>query len=557
MWKSHTRSDKLGKDRWSTVTRPSIVDVPVDDVLHETSIAIYDFGHSHTKEWLNISTGNSSEHRELVELSVKPTKQQSLSSPRNMDCSSVISSGYMKKSSGKKDVGRSQPHLIPRFKLGNEDHFGVKSSEGCSFVHVNLVQPSNDSKSEQDKLRGHRVSSTDHDEVVSEGVNDVEVCDLSDAEIEEISVAPATSMMKRPSYSGTSRSITLSEAMKLKQIVVGSPFRNFSPEWYHQSFTFSNHKDLMYGLIQRKGGPCGIVAAVQAYIILHLVFGDVPSCLTDGKLRPSIEDRNRALVLALSTILWRAGQKKRAVVTVISRRMVFDTCEKLKTDGIIEKLILKTFESYDDLVNYLYCCSVELQAESSNSCITFLYSAILSRGIDRVVKDMDDPSYTLVGRQGYCTQEMVNLFLTGKAVSNVFNGTLELGKSSLNGTTLHGIPDQSDIGFLSLFEHYQSCEVGSHLKNPRNPIWIVLSESHFSVLFATCKEVLLVNKDPFHLFYYDGLSRQDEEICLTIDPRGEVFHDPDDSDFVPPLELCIHTRWKEAAVNWNGTDPLL
>ncbi|XP_022236662.1 probable ubiquitin carboxyl-terminal hydrolase MINDY-4 [Limulus polyphemus] len=173
------------------------------------------------------------------------------------------------------------------------------------------------------------------------------------------------------------------------------------------------------------------------------------------------------------------------------------------------------------------------------------------------MKDMDDPSCTLVGRQGYCTQEMVNLFLIGKAVSNVFNGTVELGKSGLDGTTLHGIPEQSDVGFLSLFEHYQSCEVGSHLKNPRNPIWIVLSESHFSVLFATCKEVLSLNKDPFHLFYYDGLSRQDEEICLTVDPRGQVFHESGDSDFVPPLELCIQTRWKEAAVNWNGTDPLL
>ncbi|XP_022258699.1 probable ubiquitin carboxyl-terminal hydrolase MINDY-4, partial [Limulus polyphemus] len=285
MWKTHTRSDEIGKDRWSTVTRPSIVDVPVDEVLHEASRGTYDFGHSHTKEWLSISRGNSFEPKELVELNVKPTKvtkQQSLASSRNLDRSSVVSSDYMRKSSGKKDVGISQPYLLPSLKLENRDPSRVKSSERHSFVHVKLEQPSNDSISGQQKVKGHRVSSTDHDKVVNEGVGDLEVCDLSDAEIEEVSVAPATSMMCRPSYSGISRSITLSEAMKLKQIVLGSPFRNFNPEWHHQSFTFSNHKDLMYGLIQRKGGPCGVLAAVQAYIILHLVFGDVPSCLTDG-----------------------------------------------------------------------------------------------------------------------------------------------------------------------------------------------------------------------------------------------------------------------------------
>jgi hypothetical protein len=30
----------------------------------------------------------------------------------------------------------------------------------------------------------------------------------------------------------------------------------------------------------------------------------------------------------------------------------------------------------------------------------------------------------------------------------------------------------------------QSCQVGSHLKNPQFPIWVVCSESHFSLVFA-------------------------------------------------------------------------
>ena len=48
---------------------------------------------------------------------------------------------------------------------------------------------------------------------------------------------------------------------------------------------------------------------------------------------------------------------------------------------------------------------------------------------------------------------------------------------------LKGIDKQSDIGLLSLFEHYKSIKVGNNLKNPKFPIWVICSESHFTVLF--------------------------------------------------------------------------
>jgi ubiquitin carboxyl-terminal hydrolase MINDY-3/4 len=129
------------------------------------------------------------------------------------------------------------------------------------------------------------------------------------------------------------------------------------------------------------------------------------------------------------------------------------------------------------------------------------------------MKDMDDPSSNLMGKHGYCTQDMVNLLIHGRAVSNVFNDSVELDNLELRG------PDKrNDIGVLSLFEHYKSCEVGSYYKTPRYPIWVVCSESHFSVLFAFRKEILTDWKaeSKFDLYYYDGLARQDEQIKLTI-----------------------------------------
>ena len=83
--------------------------------------------------------------------------------------------------------------------------------------------------------------------------------------------------------------------------------------------------------------------------------------------------------------------------------------------------------------------------------------------------------------------------------------------------------------------------------------------------------------DPFDLFYYDELGRQDEQIrcasglvyCaskvplsvavntgrLTVDPNPAKS--PDIHDLTPPLEHCIRTRWTGASVDWNGTEELL
>lgn len=77
-------------------------------------------------------------------------------------------------------------------------------------------------------------------------------------------------------------------------------------------------------------------------------------------------------------------------------------------------------------------------------------------------------------------QEIVNLFLCGQAVPNVFDGNIDLG----GGMCLKGIPTSVEVGFLTLLEALNLCKVGQHLKRPRWPIWVVGSESHYTVLFA-------------------------------------------------------------------------
>ena len=58
--------------------------------------------------------------------------------------------------------------------------------------------------------------------------------------------------------------------------------------------------------------------------------------------------------------------------------------------------------------------------------------------------DMDIESSPLIGAHGYCSQEMVNLLLTGQAVSNTFDGQIVLEDSG-------SISRPGSFGFLGRF----------------------------------------------------------------------------------------------------------
>ncbi|XP_023125938.2 probable ubiquitin carboxyl-terminal hydrolase MINDY-4 isoform X1 [Amphiprion ocellaris] len=346
-------------------------------------------------------------------------------------------------------------------------------------------------------------------------------------------------------------------AAELKAVLLGSSLNYFSAEWRNQGFTFSEIHDLRYGIVQKKGGPCGVLASIQAFVLKNLLFENLKSsntCLQ--RLRPSNTTRRECLVLALGEVLWRAGEEKQATVAVNSGRNHFTPAGRCKSEGVLEKIACFTVENIKDL-HLLLEQHIQQFETGMLGCLLLTISAVLSRSVEKVREDMDVPSTSLIGAHGYCTQELVNLLLCGRAVSNVFDDDMELDSGDGNVTLLKGIKGSQDIGLLSLFEHYNICKVGAHLKTPRFPVWLVCSESHFSVLFGLQRE-LLTNEDGalgFDLYYYDGLANQQEEIRLSVS-YGEARPSCED-DLIPPLELCIRTRWKDASVSWNDTEPIL
>lgn len=113
----------------------------------------------------------------------------------------------------------------------------------------------------------------------------------------------------------------------------------------------------------------------------------------------------------------------------------------------------------------------------------FVMSLVESRGTERIKADMDDPNNTITSQFGHSSQELMNLLLTGQAVSNVFDNSMTLSEE----LTCRGIQYRPAIGYLSQLESLRYCEVGSYYKSPIFPIWIVASTNHFSVVFGNSK----------------------------------------------------------------------
>ncbi|GFQ74677.1 probable ubiquitin carboxyl-terminal hydrolase MINDY-4 [Trichonephila clavata] len=318
------------------------------------------------------------------------------------------------------------------------------------------------------------------------------------------------------SFMAEKRPITIDEACALRLLLFGNTMNSFGVAWTEQSFHFRCVPP--YGFIQKRAGPCGVLAAVQAFVIYELLFG--VSCI-DAKLGISklkSREKKEALARALTYILWQAGDDERAVVAIKHNDIVFDASTAtniLEFDGIIEYNI---------------------------STIIYL----------KIKQEMDDPGSHLIGGDGYCSQEVINLILIGKAVPNLFDGDLELNSGGSETTLLRGIPKQSKIGLLSLYEYQETCTVGDNYKNPIYPIWILLAESHFTVLFAVSKDIFKKrkSKDTFVLYHYDGLAKQHAETIYAINPAANTSPPPKDKT-LPIAIRCIYTRWPYASVETN------
>ncbi|KAK9817208.1 hypothetical protein WJX72_011077 [[Myrmecia] bisecta] len=85
--------------------------------------------------------------------------------------------------------------------------------------------------------------------------------------------------------------------------------------------------------------------------------------------------------------------------------------------------------------------------------LLLLFSVVLSHSVRQIQAERDEPESALIARHGYCSPDLVNLLLTGRAAANCFNGDWQL-----DGKVYRGIPARSHLGLLTLLEHCRYVE---------------------------------------------------------------------------------------------------
>lgn len=266
--------------------------------------------------------------------------------------------------------------------------------------------------------------------------------------------------------------------------------------WLDQGFVFCDYPN--FGLKQGRGGPCGILAAVQAEIIKGMIESGAGS--SDALSSPSSSsssssasssstplpdvptlssDEVEALFAnAIVKILSRAAEANNNILIVdyIGPAGGFVT---MHPDS--KEIVVYSFHTDETAVQFVRERMLS-SLQSPFGCMLFLWSLMLTRQLERLESDMDISDNTLIGRFGHCTQDLINLLLTGRASSNCMDGNMSMGDDS--GIIVKGVTERSSIGYLTHLESLRLCQVGTNYKVPVYPIWVVGSSSHFSVLFC-------------------------------------------------------------------------
>lgn len=299
--------------------------------------------------------------------------------------------------------------------------------------------------------------------------------------------------------------------------------------WYGQGFQFCEGGEsggngssvLAYGLKQGFGGPCGVLAAVQAEMIGNILFGTSgsPSPL-EGIELPTLtkEEIHAAFAKSICSILLRASAEEGRIVLVDAEDFTFtdfDNDSLMVQRGVKAVVFTSTEEAEAHVLRRLDLFS------STSGVIFYVMSLVLSRGIERVQGDMDIAmsGNTLIGRFGNGTQELINLLLTGRATTDVFDGNKPIGDSGL---VVKGVSQRPRIGYLTHLEALQLCQVGSFYKWPSLPVWVVASQSHFTVLFCPNPKI---NEE------------SESERLQNKAQRAFKSMDPDECGFIPADKL--------------------
>lgn len=265
------------------------------------------------------------------------------------------------------------------------------------------------------------------------------------AEDDELNAALALSMQSQEQLGPVIP--TVSDAMSFQRLLFGDASPHVMQQWINEGIMLAapphpgvepvvGSRGFTAGLSQEQGGPCAVLAAAQAFLLRRLLFEARPSepsqkPLTDGWLSAP-EDPERcllpdettaidALLRGLTDILWSTattrsvGPPNEASVAVVA----FLPPSLLPFNGSMTQLLGALLEysvRVDSWIAVYHALRERLPSlQSPSGALSFLCSALLSRGLGAFSAERDDASRPLIDPQfGHCSQEGLNLLLLGQ-----------------------------------------------------------------------------------------------------------------------------------------------
>lgn len=350
---------------------------------------------------------------------------------------------------------------------------------------------------------------------------------------------------------------------------------------------FSTADPHTWGVHQREGGPCGVLAVLQARACKYLFLGkSTLIAVAEGPSPQSAASQYRSAMLSavFETLqVIHSGLPQPAEMHLVLPHAYAAHSEApapLECDRVIEEMDRFQVLSVQDLAAVQGVVSSRayqdyaFQPLVSSFLPCFVASCVLSRGVDTILaQDFDASGGTgaagsIFANMNNSSQELVNLLITGRATAGLHDGDRDL-----DGLVLQGVSTHCDVGLLSIYEHYDYMRIADRLKYALDHCcYVCFNEAHYTVLFARdaptdrrLREWLRAGAVPgsesVDIVYYDSLDDQHDNIVLTVTLAGRITRrvESDGVACASFVDSLLYTLFGEAivSIDWNGTEPYL
>jgi len=381
--------------------------------------------------------------------------------------------------------------------------------------------------------------------------------------------------------------ITEDLACDLKNICWGGSDKPLKATWTKQGLVFHPEQKLFaYGLKMPTNEVKNFLICIQAYLLKQLLFGEDPSDgkkksnarkynknkkeekLTEAAIEKKLQPKQRAqkemIIEGVLDVIFKAAGGENGIFCIPGDKNCFEPTQRYLSDTITEKLHLFTCKDKDNMRPVIQQFYDVLVKEAGVGTLILLYSIILSKGFDKIKDELQDKvDIPLVDLDmAVCADGLLNLVITGQATPYVHNSW-----AFVNGDAERkGFVGRSEFGMLLSKENPLFKLLGVYMKTPILPIWLTKCEGQMGLIFNPNKDLLKSKgmENKFNLYYFANYefdkTETPKQTLITIDSRGgqkEEVAGFDEEDTTPPLETAIHSKWEDAGIDWNDTEPYI